>query len=815
MTTILTLAIGIGATTAIFSVANAVLISPLPYVRADRLVRLYDNVPPPTPNGVTRRIGAIEARDLGELRARSRTLSHIVSYSFATVTVSGCAEAIQMHGAPVSAATASMLTVEPAIGRWFTSDEETSDSKVVVLSERVRRRCLGNDPDVTGRILTFTGRAAGPMGGNIALGPYTVIGVMPSVFQFPDDSAQFWIPRSMTPSPDGRPRRTGALARLANGVSLDAAASEINSILGNLHGAGATARSSAPRFDVVRAEDEIGAPVKLALIVLMIAVGLVLLIACANVASLLLSRATSRRREIAVRIAIGAGRGQVIRQVLTESLVLALFGGIGGVCLALGGIRLFQQLGASLARFDLSAGISFPRLAAITVDGRALAFTLLVSIACGVMFGLAPAVRSWRIDQMDALRDGAAWLASGLRWRRRLSVQSALIVCEISMAMALLVSGGLFVRSFLTLTNVDPGFRAANVLTFQVGVPGEQHPAREMKAFADELVARLRTAPDIQGTAYANQLPTVNLRDTAGGLWRTPDPARPGSPDGPDARLVSQDYLATLGIPIIAGRGFTERDTAGQSRVLVVNDTFARSEFPSENPVGQIVFVGNNPVPWTIVGIAGDVRQFGLDHAPEPQFFADLRQWPETGRLTLPVGPYYAVRTSGDPAAALVHVREIVRSLEPLGTIDNVATLDALIANSMTRPRLYAVMVSVFAAIAAGLAAVGIYGVMTYAVSRRTREIGIRMALGARRSEVLSLVLRESGALTLTGIVIGLASAIAASRYLESLLFATTPFDPITLASAFAVFTLIAAVASYLPARRAMLVDPTVALRSE
>jgi len=610
------------------------------------------------------------------------------------------------------------------------------------------------------------------------------------------------------------------MARLADSVAIEAAAADVDAVLRSFHGQAPSARSqrpaAQPRFELARVQDEVGAPVKPALQVLIVAVGFVFLIACANVANLLLARTASRQREIAVRIALGAGRSRVIRQALTESVLLSLFGGVAGTALAFGGLYLFRTLGTSLPRADLGASATFPRLHAMAVDGRALEFALLVSIAAGILFGLAPATRTGWVDQMDALRDGPMAKPSSFTLSRRLTAQGILVIAEIGMATVLFIGGGLMMRSFIKLVHVNPGYSSANVLTFQVGVPGDQSSSRQLKAFADDLMLRLHSLPGVHSVAYANQLPTVNLRDTAGGIWRTPDTARRGSPDGPDARLVSQDYLKVMGIRVIAGRGFGERDAAGQPRALLINETLARHEFPNENPMGQVVFVGRDPAPWTIVGVVGDVRQFGLDQMPEPQFFADLRQWPDIGGMpTFPVGPYYAIRTLGDPASALPHVRDIVRQLNHLATLDNVATMDEIVSNSTIRPRMYAVLLSVFASVAVGLAAIGIYGVMAYSVSRRTREIGIRIALGARHAEVLGLVLRQSGMLTIIGMVTGLVGAVGMSRYLAGLLFATTPLDSVTLGSVLIAFASIATLAAYVPARRATRVDPSVALRCE
>jgi putative ABC transport system permease protein len=482
--------------------------------------------------------------------------------------------------------------------------------------------------------------------------------------------------------------------------------------------------------------------------------------------------------------------------------------------LAFGGVHLFRALGTGLARNDLGSIATFPRLDAIGIDAPVFVFTLVLSLITGLLFGLAPAVSHSRIDHVDVLHAGSTTTSRGFGLARRLGAQGALVVAEIMMATVLLVCGGLLMHSVLN-SNVGLGYDPGRVLTFQVSLPGERHPVRQLKTFADDLVARLRTVPGVQIAAYANQLPIVNLRDTAGGLWRTPDAARRPSPDGPDARLVSRDYLRVLGIRVIAGRGFGADDGANEPRVLLINETLARHDYSSENPLGQAVY-GRDPVPWTIVGIVADVRQFGLDHAPEPQFFADLRQWPETGGMaTFPVGPYYAIRTATDPASGISALRDIVRQLDPQATLDNVATMDQIVSNSITIPRTYAVLLAVFACVAVGLAAVGIYGVMAYGVTRRAREFGIRIALGAERADVLGLVLRQSMALVVAGIILGLLGAAAVTRYLQGMLFGLTPLDPTTFLATSLMFAAVATLAAYLPARRATNVDPQIALRSE
>ena len=814
---ILTLGLGIGANTAIFSVLHTVVLDPLPFPHADRLVRLYELVPPTGASGgpaagalggPPRRIPAVDVRGILQFQSQAHTVSHVVTYGTSTVTATVRGASIRLSGAPMSASAFPMLGVAPVLGRWFVPAEEvTGRDKVVILSYGTWKQDFGGDPTVLGQALTFTGRAVGPLGGNFAIGDYTIVGVMPASFHFLDDIAEFWVPRVLVAPNDDRPRFITAVARLSDNASLGAAAAELTAILQH---AQSTPPPLAPRIDLAPLRDEIAAPVKPALLVLTGAALFVLLIACANVANLLLARGESRRQEMAVRAALGAGRGRLIRQQLTESLLIAMVGGTVGALLAFGCVDLFRTLASGLARGDLGASVTFPRLAAITVDRVALAFALAASVAAGLLAGAVPAVRS-------ASRIGSAGDTRTTRpAATRLGAHAVLITAEITLATVLLIGGVLLIRTFLDLAQVELGYDPAHVLTFQVSVPGAQHPPAELETFADTLVGRLQSAPPVRFAAYANQLPTVNLRDTGGGLWRTPDAARLPSPIGADERLVSRDYFAVMGIRVIAGRGFAEGDAAGRPNVLVVNDALARTEFVGENPVGHIVYIGRDATPWTIVGVVGNARQFGLEQIAEPQFFMDFRQAPARGGApTLPAGAYYAIRTGGDPEGVVTDVRALVRQINPLATLDNVATMDQIVSNALTRPRLYSVLLGLFAGIASLLAAAGIYGVMTFAVTQRTREIGIRMALGAQRAEVLALVLRQSTALTLMGIALGLGAAAATTRSLQGLLFGLTPLDPMTFVAVAVLFASVATLAAYVPARRATRVDPLIALRAE
>ena len=815
---VLTLALGIGANTAIFSVVHAVLMEPLPFKDPHRLVRLYENLSAAdSPNGRPVRVGAVDTRELLELRATSRTLSHVVSYSRAIVTVLGAGDTAQVSGSSVSAGTFAMLGVQPALGRAFSPAEEAGiGENVVILSDDAWNRYFGADRHVLGRQLIFTGNTT--FTGGMSFGSsYTVIGVMPGGFYFPDEGALFWTPLVLTLPTDNRLHRSTFIAKLADGASLERARSEIGAILLAYRGKPADAvagNGGASRFELTRVADETTKDIKPALLVLAAAVGFVLLIACANVANLLLARTAARQREIAVRTALGAGRGRLVRQVLTESVLLSFIGGVAGAAMAFVGVAMFRALAATLPRIDLGSAAAIPRLNAVVINTPVLAFALAISIATGILFGLGPALRQSRADQMDVLRDANTG-ASGFAMRRGHTAQGALMVAEIAMATVLLIGGTLLMRSFVKLAAVDPGFDAANVLTFQVSLRGDKHPMAQLKTFADDLVVRLGSLPGVDAAAYARQLPMVQLQDRFV-FRRTPGPGQLSdfsSQASADARFVSRTYLRALGIRVVEGRGLEAADAGREARALVVNRTLAHLYFPDESPVGKIVYAGASGVPWQIIGVVDDQRLFGLDRQPQPEFFADISQW--SGPNMFPIGPYYAVRSHGDPGPMVAGIRAMVRQLDDEAPLYNVVTLEEIVSNSIRLPRLYAVLLAIFGGIAAGLAAVGIYGVIAYSVAQRTREIGVRMALGAKRYQVIGLVLGHGVIWTALGVGLGLGGAAALSRYLASLLFGLTPLDAVTFVTVAAAFTVVATIAAYVPARRAATIDPSVALRCE
>ena len=807
---VLTLALGIGANTAIFSVVNTVLLRSQPYRDADRMVRVVVSTPE-TVGGVPRRgFLRLSAAELDQLRLNARSLSHVGRSDWDLLNLRGRDPRLQ--GTIVSAEFFRLLNPRPLLGRAFTVDDEAPGAEpVMILSYNAWRRYFDSDPNIVGRTAIV----------DSVLGPpvrteHLIIGVMPESFQYPDGRTLVWRPPQST---IGRGAPTvPVFARLADGVSLASASAEILPLISQIR-AGQPGSDRAI-YELVREQDEIAKPVRPALLVLTVAVGFVLLLACINVANLLVARTTGRHREFVIRAALGAGRARLLRYLLTESVVLGLCGGLAGTLLAFGGVQVFRLLGTTLARLDLGNQVSLPRIDEIGVDGATLAFSLALSLMTGVLFGIVPALRSARSVSSDALRDGDRSTAVGVRLGRNMSLRGVLVVAEICLAIVLLAGGGLLIRSFVKLSAVDTGYNPLHVMTFQIAVPVDLYTPARMKAFAEELVTRLRSTPGVEDASYANQLPMVSLINSypLSSTPFTPIPGRrpePPPPGTPDIRLVSRDYLKVMGIPVLAGRGFLEGDGPGQPRVLLINEALARRDFANRNPVGEIVYIGRFPEPWQIVGVVGNVRQFRLEDDAQPQFFVDLRQWTIVDALVFPAGAYYAVRTSLDPESIVPSVRGIVQQLDPQATLFYVAPMTEVVASTISRPRLYAVLMGIFSAVGLGLAVIGIYGVMAYSVAQRTREIGIRVALGARRAQVIALVVRQSAVLTAVGIVLGLLGAAMLSRYLEGLLFGVMPLDPATFAGAAVVFTLVALVAAVGPTRRATGVDPLVALRTE
>jgi len=770
---VITLALGIGANTAIFSVISAVLLRPLPYPDADRLVQVFG---PPSPNPIVamrRREPSLFPQTFDRLRRNTKTLAQVAGYILTTATLTGQGDAVRLTGMNASAALFPALGATPILGRTFSEAEETTGTDaVVVLSHAVWQTYFNSDRSVIGRVIALDGRGR------------TVVGVMNSDFAFPDRTTQFWTPYVLPPPKAGSFISPAVVARLKSDVSRDAAEADVNGALQD-------GQQSRGRFELAGLQDELVAPVKPALLLLSGAVGLVLLIACVNVANLLLVRTAAREIEIALRRAVGASPGRLVRQLLTESGLLALVGAAAGTLLAFGSVALLRILASTLPRRDLGPAITLPRLDEIAIDGRVLLFTVGLALGTGVLCGLLPALRHARPREADVLRERAASPHLG-GW---------LVAAEIAMAMMLLVGGGLLMHSFYKLATADRGYDAAHVITFQA--TGRPAPGPQTRAFAESLVDRIAAIPGVTAAGYANNLPLVQQ-----GFGRDVYPAsRQVRRPQPGLHAISPRFTTAMGLRIVEGRGFSEGEAARHE--ALVTRAFAGSAFFDGPALGSQIYAGRDQ--WEVVGILDDLNQFSLQQRPNPEMFIVDFVPPPPGLG----GSYFAVRTSIEPGALFASVRGIVRQLDPNATVDNMATMDQIVSNAMSQPRLYAVLLAMFAAVAVALAAIGIYGVLGFIVTHRRREIGIRIALGARPGQVMTLILRQTAVVTIVGVIAGVIGAASFSRYLEGLLFGVTPLDVATFAAVIAVFAAVAALAASVPARRATRIEPQVALRAE
>ena len=780
---VLTLALGIGATTAIFSVVDGVILSPLSYPNSEQLVRTLEYIPGTnTIDGVPRRSPALDALDILEWQRRTQTLAHLGAYdSLTPLTLMHAGEPLRVAGSRVTPSLFTVLGIGAAFGRTFTPDEERT--RTVVLSHQLWQTVFGADPAIIDRTVVLDGET------------HTVIGVMPAGFEFPEPATEFWLPLSLEPE---RPDLTNiyfTLARLKAGIEPSAAAAEANSVLQGRRRYGHEPPPDRPRFEVARAKDELVAPVKTGLFVLLGGVGFLLLLACSNVANLLLARCATRRGELALRAALGASRTRLMSQMLIESSVLAGVGGLAGVWIAAGGVSLLQQFGPA----DL------PRLGEIGVDRTVLLFTVGVSFVTGVLFGSVPA---WQVSQTDPhadVRRRAEYKGSrpGAGWQ-------GFVVAQVALAVILLVGGGLLVRSFFNVASVDPGFNAQNLLTFKVARPRVTSQPAISEPVVTEFRERLAALPQVRSVAFGSSLPFLR--------GFTSIPRVRGIPESiagiADVRFVSRSYVQTLGLRLLAGRDFNDSDLAGQTMSVLINQTLAAA-FPDESPIGQPLTLATTPA--VIVGVVNDTREAGLDARVRPLVYVDARQ----GLLRLREQyvtdwATFAIRTEGDPSLLIPSVRALVRGMIPGATLElNAGRLTDVIAESLARRRFYALLFGIFAVVAALLAGTGVYGVMAHAVAERTKEIGIRMALGARTSAVIALIARQSGVAIGVGMVVGMLGALSATRYMEAMLFGLTPFDPATFALALCMLAAVALVAAVVPARRAMSVDPLVAIRCE
>ena len=778
-------ALGIGANTAVFSVVSTVLLSPLPYADADRLVLVkYRTIQP--------RSGPFELTPASylELRRANKSFEGIADFTASDFNSSGGVDQPErLSGQMVSPSFFSVLKVSPLIGRGFTDDDEKDGApRVAILSYGLWQRHYGGQANVIGETLTLDDEH------------YEVVGVAPRGFDFPRKGTDIWVPKIFAASEvhDRNSYYLNVIARLKTGVSLDHAQSELNVFAHNWAESYPENRSLALTLMPLR--DTVVQGFQQALVVLQAAVAFVLLIACVNVANLLLARSAVREKEIASRAALGASARRLIRQLLTESVILALVGGTLGLLLATLGIRILKLMNPG----------TIPRLDEVTIDSPVLAFTFGISCLAGFAFGLAPALGLARLDVQRTLKEGGP--GSGAAQRLR----GVLVVAEIALSLVLMVGAGLLIRSFLRLQNVSLGFTPEHLLTLQMRLPKDeaQDSTRVANLFR-EVIERVQAVHGVQVVGVATALPVMELgiRSSLTIEGRTePSPGQP--PRLANNRVVSPGYFRALGIPLIEGRLPSTQDSTQVLPVAVINRAMAKRYWSDENPVGKRfrLQASGTPPPWlTVVGVVGDIHQGGLDTAPVPEFYTPFTQ--DYPPFAVPLVLF--VRTDGNPWRLISEVREQIGAVEKNLPVFAIQTMEDVLAQWLAPRRFNLLLMSVFAGVALALAAVGIYGVVSYSVSQRTRELGVRVALGAQPRDLLALVIRQGLVLAVTGVVMGLVVSFGLTRWLATLLFGISATDPITLASVASLFMLVALFACYLPARRAMKVDPMVALSYE
>ncbi len=793
---VITVALAIAANTAVFSLVNALLIRPLPFKDPQKLVLLFekfsamglDQIPVSVPEYL-------------DYEKQLTSYERIGAFNFADFNLTGGDMPERVQGATVTPGVFPILGVQPIKGRVFNESEvgEGNDG-VVVVSERLWRRRFNSDPQLVGQQLPINGRS------------FTVIGIMPAQFEFPlplfgvqggtfAERADIWKPVAFTPDElKSRGSRSYAVVgRLKDGVTLAQAQAEVDTVVAGWFPLHPNNYEEATKFGatIYAIQNLVVGPMRGALMILLGAVAVVLLIACANLTTMLLARAGTREREFAIRLALGAGRAQLVRQMLSESLLLAVTGGLAGVLLATWGLDLLRSIGAQ----------TVPRIGEVNLDLRVLLVTLTVSVITGVIFGLVPALATGKPELTEALKEGGRGSTSGVRRNR---LRNALVIAEVALALVLLVGASLLLKSFVRLQNVDPGFNPKNVLTMEVGLPVLKYPrGKPVADFYAEATRRIKALPGVEAAAFTSILPLSGTNsDSSFSIEGRDSTAEKVYPDE-ELRNITPEYFSALKVPLLQGRVFNEGDQFEGPEVVVVNNAFAKKWFPNQEAVGKRITFSDttkSDVKWiTIVGIVGDIRHRGLDQEVKPEFYRAHNQTPFRGMIL-------TVRSTQDPRSLTSAIRRELSGLDPDLPAANVRTLEQVTADSIAPRRLSVALITVFAGVALVLASVGIYGVMSFLVVQRTHEIGVRMALGAQRRDVFALVISRAAKLVAIGSAIGLLLAVFTTRALGAMLYNVAAFDLPTFAIVTVALALVALFASYIPALRATRADPMIAL---
>ena len=783
---VLTLALGIGANTAIFSIVNGILLKPLPFPHPEQLIRVW------SANATAQNLDApTSVNDIDDWRAQRNVISEIGGWFYQAggsgIDLTGRGEPKRLQATFVTPGFFPTFAVRPVAGRLPREDElvRGGPDRNVVLSYAFWQREFNGDPSIFEKTITLGGE------------PFRVLGALPASFRFPGDEVDVYAPYSSIPD-DAIPhirmvRVLGVVARMKPGVSPERASNELNAIAKRL----AQQYPENKNWDATTSlalRDSIVGKVRTGLFVLLGAVGFVLLMACVNVASLMLARATVRERELAVRVALGAGRWRIVRQLLTESLVLAIIGGAVGLALALVGMRSLVAL----------SGDQLPRTTEVHLDGTVLLFSLAVTLVTGVLFGLVPALRAASPSVGLTLREAGRGMASASSQRMR----NVLVATEVALAVVLVVGAGLMTKSFLKLLRVNPGFRPDHVLVvnFTIATSRYQNIEGRYRNYYTSVIDRVRSLPGVIAAGAAKDVP---FRGEGEGYTFLPEGMTVGAnEERPRAQLlhISDGFFKALGVPILAGREFERGDDSTRAAVFVINETAAKQWFPGRSAVGRTLRVGDAPI--TIVGVVGDVKQMAMDEPSKPSVYIHNLQ---NSRVRVNL----VVRTRGDPMLLARPVEDAIWSIDKDQTITSVATFDDLMGQAVARPRFLTVLLGLFGALGLSLGVLGLYGVLAYLVNQRQREIGVRIALGARSADVIRMVVTRGLTLTLSGVAVGLAGAFALTRFMQGVLFGVAPSDPSTFILVTLALLAVAAAACYIPARRATRVDPAMALRAE